>query len=76
MQKLLYWDTGAGRFYIARSQDGRFHPLFDGESLGSYATPELALDDLTGGHTSTVGNGINTASLGIPDELSEWHRVA
>ena len=35
--KLLYkFDTRVGTFYIGQSRDGRFHPIFDDESLGSY----------------------------------------
>ena len=50
--ELLYkYETRVGPFFIGRSDDGRFHPIFDNESLGSYAKALQAIDDLAGGHT-------------------------
>lgn len=67
--------TRVGTFYLAE-HEGRFHPIFDDESLGSYATAEQALEDLVGGHTFTPGDGsFDTAELGIPDSLAEWERM-
>lgn len=74
MKALCYWKTRVGTFYIAQSQDGRFHPVLDGESLGSYETIALALGDLTGGHTFQLPGGHDTSKLGISDNLSEWVR--
>jgi hypothetical protein len=74
MKPVYYWKTRIGVFYIAQSADGRFHPVFDGEDLGSYATIQLALGDLTGGHVSPFPRGVDTSTLGISDELSEWVR--
>ena len=34
MRKLYFFKTRAGTFYIAE-HNGRFHPLFEGENLGS-----------------------------------------
>lgn len=67
--------TSLGTFHIAQSDDGRFHPLFNGESLGSYATPEMAVDDLAGGHTFSATGVDDTSTLGIPYDLSEWNNV-
>lgn len=74
MQKLFVWNTRVGPFYIA-AIGGRFHPVYDDESLGSYARPEQAAEDLAGGHTFSNRAGVDTADLGIPAELSEWQRV-
>lgn len=74
MQKLFRFETGAGPFYIAESS-GNYHPVFKGESLGSYATPQQAVDDLAGGHTFTPVNGEDTASLGIPGDLGGWEKL-
>ncbi len=74
MRKLFTWNTRIGRFYIAEI-DGRFHPVYEDESLGSYARPEQAAEDLAGGHTSSISSGIDTPTLGIAEDLSEWRRV-
>ena len=73
MRKLLVWNTRVGSFYIAEHA-GRFHPTFDDESLGSYASIEQAVDDLSCGHAFWV-RGTDTSILGIPDDPAEWHRV-
>lgn len=73
LKKLYYWSTRVGRFYIAQSSDGRFHPVYDDESLGSYATAQQAAEDLAGGHTFSIASGIDTADLGIPDEIPDWN---
>jgi hypothetical protein len=73
MRKLYVWKTKVGPFYIAQIDD-RFHPVFEDESLGSYHSPASAADDLAGGHTFSVGSGIDTAELGIPYDIREWER--
>jgi hypothetical protein len=74
MRKRFRFKTRVGYFYLAE-QEGRVHVVFDEVSLGSYANAALALDDLVGGHTFSPGAGIDTAELGIADELSEWEPV-
>ena len=74
MRKLFVWNTRIGPFYIAESQ-GRYHPVFEDESLGSYETAQRAADDLAGGHTFSISSGIDTATLGIPDEVTGWERM-
>ena len=71
MKKLYSYDTRIGRFYIAELNE-RFHPVFENESLGSYATPEQAIEDLANGHTFSISSGEDTAKLGIPVDLIEW----
>jgi hypothetical protein len=74
--RLLYrYDTRDGTFYIAE-RDGRFHPLFEDESLGSYATPTQAAEDLAGGYTLSSELGLDIDSLEIPEDLGEWERLA
>lgn len=63
--------TRAGVFYIQLLRDARWHIVFDDESLGSYVSPQHALDDLCGGHTASCAAG-DTSELGIPDEISSW----
>jgi hypothetical protein len=74
MRKLFVCNTRIGPFYIAES-GGSFHPVDEDESLGSYARPEQAAEDVAGGHTFSISSGIDTATLGIPDDLSEWRKV-
>ena len=75
LKKIYYCSTRIGRFYIAQGNDGRFHPVYDDESLGSYATAQQAAEDLAAGHTFSISSGTDTAELGIPDQISEWNRV-
>lgn len=74
--KLLYkFETKVGVFYIGQSPDGRFHPIYKDESLGSYAHPWQAAEDLAGGHTFSVTGIGDTAALGIPPHHSEWEPI-
>ena len=75
MQKLYVYETSAGAFYIAE-HDGRFHPLFQDESLGSYATAQQAVEDLVGGHTFSLPGDIDPAELGVPGDLVDWVKIA
>ncbi len=77
---IRYYETTAGTFYIGQSDDGRFHPVYNGESLGSYATDWQAAEDLAHGGTGAVfdartGKPLNTAQLGIPDSVRDWEFV-
>ncbi len=74
LQRLFRFETAVGVFYIARSGDGRFHPVFRDESLGSYARDRQAADDLAGGYTFSAP-GVETDQLGLPADLSEWERI-
>lgn len=74
--KLLYkFATKVGVFYIGQSPDGRFHPIYRDESLGSYAHPWQAAEDLAGGHTFSAPGLGDTANLGIPPHHSEWEAI-
>ena len=44
----------------------------DGEDLGGYKTPEQALDDLTVGSTFSHSRCIDTSTLELPDDFSDW----
>lgn len=71
-----YWryptSIGAARILFKK---GRWHAVITDEFLGPYQTPEQALDDLVGGHTWSHSSGVDTSTLGLPDELSEWELV-
>lgn len=68
-------NTRCGTFWIALLSDGRWHAAWEDEDLGAYASPQHALDDLAGGTTYWPSSGVNPASLGLPDEISEWTPV-
>lgn len=74
MKMLFKYETKIGIFYIGE-QDGRYHPFFDGQSLGSYAHDWQAAEDLAEGHTFSIPSGIDTSTLGIPNELEEWEKI-
>lgn len=65
--------TRAGAFEL-RLRGEFWDILFREESLGSYHSPEAAIDDLVGGHTFSCG--VDTSTLGISDELSDWECIA
>jgi hypothetical protein len=75
LKKLYTFNTQIGAFYIAE-HNGRFHPIFEDESLGSYATPQQAVEDLANGHTFSLQSGKDTAELGIPINLAEWQQFS
>ncbi|QHG91417.1 hypothetical protein CVO_06020 [Sulfurimonas sp. CVO] len=80
MRLLLAYPTKVGIFYIGQSTDGRFHPIFDNESLGSYAEAWLASEDLANDVTFSVlhpetGELLDTSTFGIPEDPTEWERV-
>ena len=77
---MLRYKTKVGTFYIAQSFDGRFHPVFDDESLGSYVSIEQAVDDLVLNATFSVlhpatSNLLDTSELGLPEGPGEWECV-
>lgn len=74
MKKLYVYKTRAGEFYIAE-HNGCFHLIFEEQSLGSYATPQQAAEDLAGGHTFSPSSGVDTSELGIPEDITEWDRL-
>ncbi len=74
MRKMFKVNTRIGPFFVAE-MNGRYHPVFDDEPLGSYARPEQAAEDLAGGHTFSISSGQDTSELGIPEDLNEWERL-
>ena len=66
-----HYSTKWGTFWIIQ-KEGRFDVILSDESLGSYASPDLALCDLLGGHTYSPSNGLDTSNAGLPEDLTEW----
>lgn len=80
MRLLFKYKTKAGTFYIGQSDDGRFHPIYDDESLGSYEYDWQAASDLAMDATFTVlhyktGEVLDTSELGIPEDIGEWEAI-
>ena len=75
LRPIYFFETRVGTFFISVSEDGRFHPVFDNESLGSYNSAGAAADDLAGGHTFSASGVGDTAVLGIPADVHEWQKV-
>lgn len=65
------FESKVGPIYI-KLQDGHWHVIHDDENLGSYATAQLALDDLVGGHTYWPSSGVDPSTLGISDDFEDW----
>jgi hypothetical protein len=67
----FYYKTPKGTVSIVQ-RSGRWHVMFQDESLGSYISPHQAADDVGGGHTFTPRSGIDLGSLNIPRDLDDW----
>lgn len=65
--------TRVGQFRIVPSA-GRWEAMFQDEKLGNYATAQLALGDLAGGHCDWPSCG-DPSQFGLPDDLSDWRFV-
>ena len=81
MKLILQFPTTAGTFYIGQSSDGRFHPIYNNESLGNYAQVWQATEDLAMNVTFSVlhsqtGKLLDTSQLGIPESPHEWSRLS
>lgn len=76
MKLLLTHQTAKGPVFIGHTSNGRFHPVWKGESLGSYQSAAAAIDDVAGGHTFSPSDGTDTAALGISDDIADWSPVA
>ncbi len=80
MRLLLSCNSSAGTFYIGQSSDGRFHPIYDGEDLGSYWSIDQAIDDLCMNATFSVlhsetGEMLDTSEIGLEEDPLDWSRM-
>jgi hypothetical protein len=71
---LGYWEycTSRGTFRIVPSF-GRYRATYEGRNLGSYPTPQMAVDDLVGGGALSPAIGFDTATCGLPADLRDWN---
>ncbi|SFB80245.1 hypothetical protein SAMN05660443_0220 [Marinospirillum celere] len=80
MRLIAQFETKAGMFYLGRSSDGRFHPIYNNQSLGSYINAYQAAEDLalnvtfSALHEST-GELLDTSALGLPADPNDWERI-
>jgi hypothetical protein len=71
--KLLYgFKTRKGIVFIGVDSGGRFHPIWDDESLGSYRSATAAIEDVSGGHVFTPSDGTDLGALGISSDPQDW----
>ena len=69
---IIGYKTRKGTAFIGRSADGRYHPMWQDESLGSYHNLTGAVEDMAGGHVFTPSDGTDTGSLGISPDPEDW----
>lgn len=72
--KVYEFKTRVGLASIT-SKNGRWLVYLSEEDLGSYFTPQQAVDDLVGGHTFSHSSGVDTSKLGIPRDVLEWECI-
>ncbi|UFS63554.1 hypothetical protein LOH54_05335 [Sulfurimonas sp. HSL-3221] len=77
MTKILRFKTAAGIFHVARDGGGRYHILFNDESMGDYGDMIDAIEGFV--HESgfyiihpEMAYPLDTFDLGIPDDISGW----
>ena len=71
MCKLYVYQTPIGPFFIVYF-NGRYRAIFENELLESYGTVEQAVQHLAGRHGFMVAGGMDTRTLGIPENLKHW----
>lgn len=76
MKLVLGHDTPKGPVFIGQSRDGRYHPVWREQSLGSYRDIVGAIDDVAGGHTFSPSDGTDMSALGISRDIGDWQPAA
>ncbi|HSI56804.1 MAG TPA: hypothetical protein VLA16_04560 [Ideonella sp.] len=64
-------DSERGPFWLTLGLDQRWHPIWDGEDLGAFASPQDAVMALADGATKTPTCGA-AGALGISGLLQRW----
>ncbi|WP_127076167.1 hypothetical protein [Rhodomicrobium lacus] len=72
-----YWEfrTHGHSIRIVPQSEKRWIIMDGDDALESHPSDLAALDALLAGSTCLLSDGINTAELGLPDDLSEWRFV-
>ncbi len=75
MDPVFYaYSNDYGLWTIARStEDGRWHALLDGESLGSFQTPQDAAECLAIGFVWFPRSGLDPGECDLPERLEDWN---
>lgn len=69
---LIAHPTPRGPVFIAIGDDGRYHPVWKHQDLGSYPSAAAAVDDVAGGHTFSPSDGTDLGALGISSDIGDW----
>lgn len=63
--------TDAGHFTIVSQEGDSWHAMYEDEDLGSYSSPQQALESLIEGRTTTPSCGA-PSQFGLSNDLAEW----
>ncbi len=66
--------SAQGSFYILPGRDG-WEATFGNDSLGAFASPQHAADNLARGLTCPHLSEADTATLEIPEKIDDWEIV-
>ena len=75
MKLLLMHETKKGTAFIGQTPDGRFHPVWDNERLGSYDSAKQAIYAIANGHCDTAFNVSDFSELGLSEDVGDWVRI-
>jgi len=74
---LIYYQfpTPSGAVSIVPAPNGRWKLVYKGDDLGSYHSAAAAASDASVGSHFGTSDGTNLGTLGIPEELADWHKL-
>lgn len=72
MKLLLGFRTRLGPVFIGQTPDGRYHPVWKGQSLGQYQSTVAAIDDVARGRTYPPSDGTAMEALEISSDVGWW----
>lgn len=73
MKSRSFWHPSRiGPFTVKQLTTGDWRIVWNGEEVGTYAHPQQAVDELCGGHIDSLSCGVDTATLGLEDEIGSW----
>lgn len=77
LKLLLAHATAKGPVFIAQDlEQGKFHIVWKGESLGAYINAPHAIDDAAGGHCWSPSDGTDLGELDISSDIGDWSPAA
>lgn len=80
MRLLISYPTDVGTFYLGQSNDRKYHPIYNDESLGEYEKVQDAVDGLLRNETLPVYHIetkelVDTSKLGICEDYTQWESL-